>query len=110
MELARRNAFRTDPRLTAQESSHCADYAGTGYDRGHIVPRSDMNRSRGAQANTFFLSNMAPQTPAPGYRPTDRRDLTVRGTPLKDCSRLRICLKASGTPPIILVRADPVIE
>lgn len=64
VDLPRRNAFRTDPRLTAEDSSHCADYAGTGYDRGHIVPRGDMNRSKAAQANTFFLSDMAPQTPA----------------------------------------------
>ncbi len=64
VDLPRRNAFRTDPRLTAEDSAHCADYAGTGYDRGHIVPRGDMNRSKAAQANTFFLSNMAPQTPA----------------------------------------------
>jgi hypothetical protein len=28
------------------------------------VPRDDMNRSPAAQANTFFLSNMAPQISA----------------------------------------------
>jgi len=28
------------------------------------VPRDDMNRSSAAQANTFFLSNMAPQVNA----------------------------------------------
>ncbi len=60
----RRDAFRTDPRLTDAENAHCADYAGTGYDRGHIVPRGDMNRTAEAQAYTFFLSNMTPQTPA----------------------------------------------
>jgi DNA/RNA endonuclease G (NUC1) len=57
----RLDAFRTDPRLTDDETAHCDDYAGTGYARGHAVPRDDMNRSPAAQANTFFLSNMAPQ-------------------------------------------------
>jgi DNA/RNA endonuclease G (NUC1) len=57
----RLDAFRTDARLTADENAHCDDYVGTGYARGHAVPRDDMNRSSAAQANTFFLSNMAPQ-------------------------------------------------
>lgn len=60
----RRDAFRTDPRLTDEQNAHCADYAGTGYDRGHAVPRDDMNRTFEVQADTFLLSNMSPQTPA----------------------------------------------
>jgi DNA/RNA endonuclease G (NUC1) len=58
---ARRDAFRSDPRLTADENAHCADYTGTGYARGHTVPDADMGRSNVAQANTYFLSNMSPQ-------------------------------------------------
>ncbi len=54
-------AFRSDPRLTNDENPACADYASSGYARGHLVPRDDMNRSPAAQANTFFLSNMTPQ-------------------------------------------------
>jgi endonuclease G len=59
---ARRDAFRSDPRLAADENAHCADYKGTGYARGHTVPDADMGRSKVAQANTYFLSNMSPQT------------------------------------------------
>lgn len=59
----RRDAFRTDPRLSAEESASCNDYAGSGYDRGHIVPRDDMNRTPAAQANTFFLSNKPHRCP-----------------------------------------------
>lgn len=62
-KLTRRDAFRSDPRLTDDENAHCGDYLGSGYDRGHMVPNSDMNRSAEAQANTYFLSNMSPQTP-----------------------------------------------
>ena len=60
----RRNAFRTDPRLTDQETAHCSDYPGqgSGYDRGHIVPRDDMNRTSAVQTNTYLLSNMTPQS------------------------------------------------
>ena len=60
----RSDAFRTDPRLSADQSAACADYRGSGYDRGHAVPRGDMNRTLEVQADTFLLSNMAPQTPA----------------------------------------------
>ena len=63
VKATRLDAFRTDPRLTDTESAHCADYAGSSYDRGHVVPRDDMNRTPAVQANTFFLSNMTPQTP-----------------------------------------------
>ena len=59
---ARRDAFRSDPRLTSDQNAHCADYKGTGYARGHTVPDADMGRSAMAQANTYFLSNMSPQT------------------------------------------------
>ena len=64
MPAQRLDAFRTDPRLTEDENAHCDDYGGTGYARGHAVPRDDMNRSSAAQANTFFLSNMSPQVNA----------------------------------------------
>lgn len=59
----RRNSFRTDPRLTSEETAQCSDYAASGYDRGHVVPRDDMNRTFRAQAYTFYLSNMTPQSP-----------------------------------------------
>jgi len=57
----RRNAFRTDPRLTPEETATCADYDEPIFDRGHIIPNATLNRSAAAQAYSFFLSNMAPQ-------------------------------------------------
>ena len=57
------NAFRTDPRLPIDQNPTCDDYRGSGFDRGHMVPRSDMNRSLTALVNTFFLTNMTPQHP-----------------------------------------------
>src|SRR5256712_6838438 len=63
VEADRVNAFRTDPRLPIDQNPSCDDYAGSGFDRGHTVPRSDMNRSLTAMVNTFFLTNMTPQRP-----------------------------------------------
>ncbi len=62
--IDRRDAFRSDPRLSQDESAHCDDYANSGYDRGHVVPNSDMGRTKAIQASTFYLSNMTPQAPA----------------------------------------------
>lgn len=45
------------------QNAACDDYRGSGFDRGHMVPRSAMNRSQTAIVNTFFLTNMTPQRP-----------------------------------------------
>src|SRR5437870_703395 len=63
VDANRVNAFRTDPRLPIDQNASCDDYAGSGFDRGHMVPRSDMNRSQVAMVNTFFLTNPTPQRP-----------------------------------------------
>ncbi|PYN88269.1 MAG: hypothetical protein DMD89_36105 [Candidatus Rokuibacteriota bacterium] len=73
VDANRVNAFRTDPRLPTDQNASCDDYAGSGFDRGHMVPRSDMNRSLVAMVNTFFLTNMSPppgeaQPSGPGRR------------------------------------------
>lgn len=57
------NAFRSDPRLPEVQNPACEDYRGSGFDRGHLVPRSDMARTKTASLNTFFLTNMMPQLP-----------------------------------------------
>jgi endonuclease G len=57
----RLNCFREDQRLAAAARSVLDDYEERIFDRGHLVPRADMNRSKGAMINTFVLSNMMPQ-------------------------------------------------
>lgn len=57
----RLNCFREDPRLAAPVRSILDDYREPIFDRGHLVPRADMNRSKGVMINTFVLSNMMPQ-------------------------------------------------
>lgn len=60
-QRTRRDCFRRDPRLPLEASSVCEDYQEPIFDRGHVVPRADMNRSQTAMDNTFIFSNMAPQ-------------------------------------------------
>lgn len=59
--VKRRNDFRADP-LVPGQSAQLEDYQGSGYDRGHLVPAGDMTRNSTAMSETFFMSNMSPQT------------------------------------------------
>jgi endonuclease G len=58
----RTNDFRPDPALQPDKRSELADYKNSGYDRGHQAPAGDFKRNKTAMSETFFLSNMAPQT------------------------------------------------
>lgn len=54
--------FTPDPELPfAPETS---DYTATGYDRGHLAPAADMEFSQTSMQESFYFSNIAPQTPA----------------------------------------------
>lgn len=61
----RSDAFRPDPRLEVYgwPSAMNADYKGSGYDRGHLLPSADRKCSETANRATFLYSNMAPQQP-----------------------------------------------
>lgn len=39
------------------------DYSGSGYDRGHVVPSADRNRTKDDNSATFLMTNIIPQTP-----------------------------------------------
>jgi len=52
------NSYRTDTRL--KSGPKVADYAGSNYDRGHIVPADDAS-SPEEMRDTFLMSNMTPQ-------------------------------------------------
>ena len=54
--------FAPDPKLDKGRRAELSDYKKSGYDRGHQAPSADQTVDRKLQAETFFLSNMAPQT------------------------------------------------
>lgn len=71
----RTNDFRPDP-LIKTGSAEDEDYAikvkmpdgktkteGFGYDRGHLAPSADFRYSKKALSESYFYSNMSPQTP-----------------------------------------------
>jgi len=59
----RKNNFRTDPSVKTT-SALLSDYKGSGYDRGHLVPAGDMTLNELAMSESFYMSNMSPQSPS----------------------------------------------
>ena len=60
--FSRSNNFRIDKQVSTGSAS-LNDYKGSGYDRGHLVPASDMSFDSTAMSESFYMSNMSPQKP-----------------------------------------------
>ena len=59
----RSDNFRKDPHISTG-SATLKDYKESGYDRGHLIPASDMKWSPDAMSASFFMINMSPQDPS----------------------------------------------
>ena len=57
----RSDDFRADTSIPNGFRAELEDYEGSGFDRGHMAPAADMNRSEAVMSQSFLLSNMAPQ-------------------------------------------------
>ena len=58
------NCFRQDTALPSSFfRATTSDYTNSGFDRGHLCPSADRNGSSEDNANTYFMTNIAPQSP-----------------------------------------------
>ncbi len=61
--VKRQDRFLPDPQLR-RYSNLDSDYRGSGFDRGHLSPAADARCNATYMEESFFFTNMAPQTPA----------------------------------------------
>lgn len=61
-EYERTDDFREDLTVSTGSAS-LADYSGSGYDRGHLMPAGDCQWDATVMSESFFMSNMSPQNP-----------------------------------------------
>ena len=57
--VARTNAFVADQSI--QNGAKPEDYAGTGYDKGHMSPDGDLSWDQQVEYESFLMTNMSPQ-------------------------------------------------
>lgn len=58
----RSDKFLPDP-LIKPATCNSSDYTKSGYDRGHLAPAGDMTWSESAMKESFYMSNICPQSP-----------------------------------------------
>ncbi|MFM1915778.1 MAG: hypothetical protein RLZZ531_1447 [Bacteroidota bacterium] len=61
--LERSDQFKEDPMVLSGTASN-ADYAKSGFDRGHLAPAADMRWCTQSMDESFYYSNMSPQAPS----------------------------------------------
>jgi endonuclease G, mitochondrial len=83
-----RRSFMPDTKLGAGIPVVTAtDYNGSGFDRGHMVPAADRNRTPQDSQSVFLMSNILPQAPDNNQGPWEKlesysRDLVRQGKEL----------------------------
>lgn len=98
---SRSSTFFVDPMVKTGSAAN-EDYKASGYDRGHLAPAGDMGFSKKTMKESFYYSNMSPQTPSFNRGiwkelETQTRDwaklygscLVITGPILKDSSALK---------------------
>ena len=60
--VGRNEAYKPDPELPSQYAAKHNDYTNSRYTRGHLCASSDRQYSKEANQQTFYMSNISPQS------------------------------------------------
>jgi endonuclease G len=94
--VERTNSFMPDPLLSEEWQIRPSDYAGSGYDRGHMCPSGDRTRSKKDNEATFVMSNMLPQAGDLNRHVWEELEAYCRDRVLKDGDELYIIAGGRG--------------
>ena len=86
----RSNRFITDPLVKGLIATN-ADYARSGYDKGHMTPAADMKWSPQAMEASFYFSNICPQHPQLNRRGWKKLEEKIRDWAIADSAIIIIC-------------------
>lgn len=86
----RSNRFITDPLVKGLIATN-ADYARSGYDKGHMAPAADMRWSPQAMEASFYFSNICPQHPQLNRRGWKKLEEKIRDWAIADSAIIIIC-------------------
>lgn len=86
----RKNHFIADPLVKGPVATN-ADYARSGYDKGHMAPAADMKWSNTAMTESFYFSNMCPQHPQLNRRGWKNLEEKIRDWAIADSAIVIIC-------------------
>lgn len=75
--VTRTNDFRTDSSVSTG-TANVADYWDSGYDRGHLAPSADFRWSKKALSESYYYSNMSPQSPDLNRNSWNNLEIQVR--------------------------------
>lgn len=86
----RNNRFIPDPLIEGAAATN-ADYARSGYDKGHMAPAADMKWSHTAMTESFYFSNMCPQHPQLNRRSWKKLEEQIRDWAIADSAIIIVC-------------------
>jgi endonuclease G len=81
--VKRNDNFKTDPKLTENQSANDEDYYKSEFDRGHLAPAADMTVSQNCMNQSFYYSNISPQLPGHNRGVWKRLESDVRDWAIK---------------------------
>jgi len=77
--VPRQNDFRPDDTLPKEiPQAQLSDYAGSGWDRGHLCPSEDRTATLADNRSTFYLTNIVPQSDAANGGPWAQLEAYLR--------------------------------